>query len=155
MENKKSRTGDYNALVWLLVTEYEKDKGYTPSKYVMDTLGQSIKTASNGFCLEVLDSTLYDFKLTKGFKEYFDLFLDTTSKFENALIILSYSSDKYIVRDYYLANLAKQYTCWDVAYLNCKDPSKITTRVFDYILTPDQLPFGLTNIINKNGNSKI
>jgi len=150
MENKKSRTGYYNSLVWLLLTSYEKEKGYTPSKFFLDSIGPALHTAANGLHIEVFDSTLFDFTIADGFKDYFELFLDKTAKFENSLIILSYSEDKYILRDYYLANLAKQYTCWDTAYINCKDPSKIKTRVFDYILTPSDLPFGLTDIINGN-----
>lgn len=151
MENKKSRTGHYNSLIWLLLSSYENEQ-YTPSKYVLDTIGASVKDASNGLPIEVLDSTLYDFRISNSVKDYFSLFLDTAAKFENSLIILSYTSDKYIVRDYYLANLAKQYTCWDTVYINCANPEKITTKVFDWILTPSDLPDGLTNIINNDNN---
>lgn len=150
MENKKSRTGNYNSLVWLLLTSYEQNKGYTPTKYLLDTVGKTILNACDGLHLEVIDSTLYDFKLSNSVRDYFDLFLDKTAKFENSLIILSYTSDKYIVRDYYLASLAKQFTCWDTVYINCSAPEKITTKVFDWVLTPSDLPDGLTKIINRD-----
>lgn len=148
MENKKSRTGHYNALIWLLVTGYEKEIGYTPSKYILDTLGPKVKSASSSLDLAILDTTLYDFTITSGVGDFLAMFCDETTKFENALLILNYYDEKYIVRDYYLANLAKQYTCWDTAYINCSVPEKIHTKVFDYILTPDQLPDGLTKIIS-------
>jgi len=147
MENKKSTTGRYNALVWLLLTEYEKDIGYTPSKFVLDTIKPKLIESSKGIPIEICDGTLFDFTITSGFKDYLDLLEDKTYKFENALILISYSKEKYIVRDFYLANLAKQYTCWDTAYIGCDCPTKITTDVFDFIVAPTELPHKLTDII--------
>jgi len=146
MESKNSTTGYYNALVWLLMTDYEKDKGYTPSKYLIDTIKPKIIQGTD-LPLEIVDSTLFDFTIAKGLNDFFDLFFDKTKPFENALIILSFSKEKYIVRDFYLANLAKSYTCWDVAYINCPCPDKVTSKVFDYIIAPDELPDKLTKII--------
>lgn len=146
MESKDSKTGRYNALVWLLMTDYEKDKGYTPSKFVIDSLKPKIIQGTD-LPLEIVDSTLFDFTIAKGLNDFFDLFFDKTKPFENALIILSFSKEKYIVRDFYLANLAKSYTCWDVAYINCDCPNKITSPIFDFVLAPQDLPHKLTEII--------
>lgn len=146
MESKASKTGHYNALIWLLMTEYEKDKGYTPSKYLIDSIKPKLIQGTD-LPLEIVDSTLFDFTIANGIKDYFDLFFDKTRPFENALIILSYYKEKYIPRDFYLANLAKSFTCWDVAYINCDIAPKVTTKVFDYVIAPNELPGKLTEII--------
>lgn len=150
MEGKKNITGHYNALVWLLLTEYEKDKGYSPSDYILQSVRPKIEISSGGLPLQIIDGSLYDFTIASGFKGYLDLFFDTTYKFENALVILSYTKEKYIVRDYYLASLAKQYTCWDTVYVNCPSSSKKELKVFDYIVAPEELPDKLTKVI-QNG----
>lgn len=150
MEGKKDITRHYNALVWLLLTEYEKDKGYTPSDYILQSTRPKIETSSSGLPLQIIDGSLYDFTIASGFKDYLDLFLDTTYKFENALVILSYTKEKYIVRDYYLAGLAKSYTCWDTVYINCPTKEKIDTSIFDFIVAPEELPDKLTKVI-QNG----
>ncbi len=147
MEGKKSTTGHYNGLIWLLLTEYEKDKGYTPSDYIIQTTKPKLKQSAGNLPIEVVDSTLFDFTIANGFKDYLDLFFDKTRVFDNALIILSFTKEKYIVRDFYLAGLAKEYTCWDTVYIDCPFPEKITTKVFDFVLSPSQLPEDLTKII--------
>lgn len=148
MENQKSKFRRYNSLIWLLLTEYENNE-YTPSKFVLDTLGPKIDSSRDGLHLEVLDSTLYDFKITKGFKEYIDDLYDTSQRFDTSLLILSFTKEKYISRDYYLANLAKLYTCSDIAYVNCPVPDKITSKVFDYVIPPEGLPDQLKKVIEQ------
>jgi len=146
LESKESPTGHYDALIWLLMTEFD-GKEYSPSDYILQALKPQIDKARGNTVLEVHDSTVYDFTVAKGFSHYWDHFNKTAERFSNSLIILSYVSEKDIVRDCYLASLAKLYTCWDTAYLNCDVPEKITSKVFDHIVTPDELPNRLTNII--------
>lgn len=147
MENQESKTGHYNALVWLLMTDYDKaTKQYTPTDYLRATY-EPLLSNGTGLDLVVLDSTLFDFTLTKSVGDYLSLIEDTTSKFQNALVLLSFINEKNILRDCYLANLAKVYTCWDTAYINCPVPEKITTDAFDFIIKPEELPNGLTQII--------
>lgn len=136
----------YSDLVWLLLTDYQRDQGYTPSKYLLETVKPKIEAASN-LPLQIYDGTLYNFKSVSGFKEYFDLFLAGTEVFRNALIVLSFTQEKYISRDFYLANLAKQFTCWDTVYINCPSGEKISTSVFDFVIPPSGLPDQLTEII--------
>ncbi|MCB1712911.1 MAG: hypothetical protein KDH96_10650, partial [Candidatus Riesia sp.] len=61
MENQESKTGHYNALVWLLMTDYDKaTKQYTPTDYLRATY-EPLLSSSTGLDLVVLDSTLFDF----------------------------------------------------------------------------------------------
>lgn len=149
MANSKNGSNYYEALIWLLLTEY-KDNKYTPSNYLLSTIKPKIEQASQGTPIQIYDGSVIDFKLTTNFKDYLDLFITGTAKFETALVILSYNAEKYIPRDFYLANLAKQYTCWDTAYICCPKDSKIKSKAFDFILTEDDLPDKLTEIINGN-----
>lgn len=149
MENQENTARRYNNLIWLLFTEYQNEQ-YTPSKFLLDSYKPDIDSATNGLYIKVHDSTLYDFKITKSVQDYIKDLSDITFKFDTSLLILSYTTDKYIVRDYYIANLAKLYTCSDVAYINCPCPNKITSKVFDYIITPDKLPDGLKQVIETN-----
>lgn len=144
MEGKKSKTGHYNSLIWLLMSEY-KDKQYTPTDYIVELYKDYIQ--STGLSLHIHDSTLYDFKVTKGVKEYLDELHRTTSRFSDSLLILSYTNNKYITRDCYIARLAKLYTCWDIAYINCPNPKEISTKVFNYIISNIDIAKELTNII--------
>jgi hypothetical protein len=147
MENKNSKIRYYSSLIWLLITSYEKDKGYSPSKYLLDSLASHVNTAAGGIPVELCDSTFYDFTVTSQVGDFFNMFFDKTKKFETGLIIIPFSEEKYILRDFYLANIAKQYTCWDTVYVNCSCPDKVTTQVFDWVLTPSDLPHKLTDII--------
>lgn len=150
MERKEDSARYYNALIWLVLTEYDKDIGYSPSDYIIQTTKPTLEISAGGLPIEIVDSTLFDFTIAKGVKDFMDLFLDTSSKFDSSLIILSYIKDKYIVRDAYLAALAKEYTCWDTAYIACPDPKKVTTTAFDFLVTPKELPNKLTKIIKGN-----
>lgn len=154
MENKKSQFRNYNSLVWVLLTEYIEEQ-YTLSKFLLDSLGPTIQSASNDLTISVLDSTLYDFKITKSVRDYLSDLQNITHRFNNALIIMSFVKESLILRDYYLANLAKLYTCSDIAYINCPIPEKIKTKVFDYVITPQELPTKLKNIIENDGNRTI
>lgn len=145
MESGKAGSGYYESLIWLLMTTYE-DGVYTPSSFLIDTIKPHLITSCrNNIPLYILDSTLYDFKLAKGFKEYLDLFSDVSIAFNRSLIILSYQNDNYLARDSFLASIAKKMTCWDTAYINC--PTNISSNYFDYIVPSDQLPKGLEDII--------
>lgn len=146
MESKENPTGRYDALIWLLMTDYDGEQ-YTPSDYVLSTLKPQIDQARGKILLEVHDSTVFDFTVAKGFNHYWNHFNKVASRFTNSLVILSYVNDKHIVRDCYLAGLAKLYTCWDTVYLNCASPDKIKSRAFDHIVTPEELPNKLTQII--------
>ena len=142
MEGNKSTSRPYEALVWLLLTEYQ-EKVYTPSKFIIESTKPKLETTK--LPIQIYDSTIYDFKVASSFKDYLDLFLTKSNIFENALIILSYVSEKYILRDFYMANLAKQYTCWDTAYVDC--PKDVSNVAFDYVIPPSDLPTKLVSII--------
>lgn len=148
METPKTSNKYYEAVIWLLLTDYI-DGVYTPSQFLLETTKPKLEQASNETPIVIYDSTLFDFRLVTGFKNYLDMFLKGTEKFETALVILSYSCDKHIPRDYYLANLTKQYTCWDTAYIDCPNKARVTTSVFDFILSPTELPTKLKEIINR------
>lgn len=149
MEGEKGKTGHYDALIWLLMTEY-KDKQYTPSDYILEALQPHIDKARGSTLLEVHDSTVYDFTVAQGFSHYWDHFIETSARFSNSLILISYSHEKYIPRDCYMAGLAKLYTCWDTAYINCADKGKIRSSAFDFVVGSDELPDTLTRIIEKS-----
>ena len=151
MEDKESTTGHYDSLIWLLMTDYDGQE-YCPSDYVIDSLKPAIDKARGDIILEIHDSTVYDFTIAKGFSNYWEHFNTMSSKFSNSLVILSYLNEKNIVRDCYLASVTKLYTCWDIVYLNCDVPEKISSKSFDFILTPKELPDKLTEVI-KNGKS--
>lgn len=152
MENNQNQNSNYEAVIWLLLTGF-KDQVYTPSTYLLDTIKPKIEDAVQDTTIQIYDSTKYNFKITSSFKDYLDMFLVGTEKFENALVLLSYTEEKYIVRDFYLAGLAKQFTCWDTAYLCCPNKSKIQTQVFDFLIEEQELPTALSTIIH--GDRKI
>lgn len=148
MADQESTTGRYDALIWLLMTEYD-GKQYTPSDFLLETLKPELDKARGNTVLEVHDSTVYDLTIAKDFSCYWDHFLDTSERFNNSLVIISYTASKYITRDCYLAGLAKLYTCWDTAYVNCAEPGTINSKAFDFIIAPQELPNKLTELIEE------
>lgn len=146
MENNKNGSGYYESLIWLLLTTHN-DGVYTPSSFLIDSVKPHLSTScNNSIPLYILDSTIYDFKIAKGFKEYIDMFSDVCSQFNKSLIVLAYQSDKYVVRDEYLASLAKKLTCWDTVYIDCPEYI-LSNKSFDFIVHKNSLPKGLEDII--------
>jgi hypothetical protein len=137
-----------------MITSYEQDKGYTPSKFLLDSLGPQVEAAAGDVPIKLYDTTIFDFTLVSKVNDFFNFFFDTIRKFETGLVVIPYIHEKYIVRDFYLANIAKEYTCWDTVYINCSNPQKVTTKVFDWVLTPQELPHKLAEIIQKNDQSR-
>ncbi len=146
MESNKNGSGYYESLIWLLLTTYDNGV-YTPSSFLLDTIKPHLVTScKDSIPLYILDSTIYDFKIAKGFKDYIDMLKDISIQFNKSLVILSYQNDKYIVRDEFLAAIAKKATCWDTAYIDC--PQTITiNKHFDFIIHKENLPKGLEDII--------
>lgn len=130
------------------MTGYVDDQ-YTPSKFLLDTIKPKIDSVKKDLKLHIYDSTLYDFKTVHGFSDYWNKFTKSIDQFNKSLVILSYNSEKYIPRDCYVASLTKRYTKWDVVYINCDCPEKITSNVFNDIIKPDELPESLTKLIEK------
>jgi len=150
MQNKKSTIKSYNSLLWLLFTEYTKDGGYIPSSYLVDSFSNRVSHINTS--LDILDSTKYNLTTVSGFKTYFNLFLNKIKTLENPLVVLSYTKEKYIVRDYSIANLIKLHTFLDIAYIDCENPEKVTTTIFDYVIPFAEVSDTFTSLINKKND---
>lgn len=147
MLNNQNQNRYYSDLVWLLVSDYnEESNSYSPSEYLLNTIEPKLIKA-NSSPIITYPTTLFDFRTVNGVANYLELLNTTSEVFTNALVVMSYTTDKYIPRDYYLANLAKLYTAWDIAYVNCPDTSKITTNVFKFVISDLDLPDRLTEVI--------
>lgn len=146
MENKENPTGYYNNLIWLILDSYDTNtKVYSPIDYILE----EIKIDNYKGIIQSVDSSIYDFTTVKGAYKYIEMIQEVSEKFNNALAIIPYISSKYIIRDCYLANLAKIYTCWDTVYINCEQDINLRSNSFDFIVTKEELPEGLTEIIGR------
>ena len=145
MESFENGSRYYESLIWLLLTSYD-DNQYSPSKFIIDSVMPKVLDAVGDTELYVLDSTLYNLKLTKGFAEYMDLFMDKVSLFERSLVVISYVNDLYIERDKYLAAITNELSCWDTAYINYKGKSNVD-GYFNYVIRDTELPHKLQKVL--------
>lgn len=142
---------NYNALVWLLPPNYDKLKNcYTPNTFLLETLGPKLEQVADdkGLILDIQDGSLFNFKIAQGAKDYFTLLENKTAIFESSLIIISYTDDSMLLRDKYLAKLAKIYTCWDTSYVNYpEDKDTELVKDFTYVVRNTECPDKLLSII--------
>ncbi len=150
MQDDKDKSRYYSELIWILTSAFIDNK-YKANPFTKDNIKNIEKVIPvSNITVNIHNIENYNFKSVSEVSNYLLIFKKDTEIFSNPLVIIPYISDRYIVRDFYLANLIKIYANYDILYINCPDPSKITTKIYNAILTSDELIKRLPEII-QNG----
>lgn len=153
MSDNKSEDRYYSDIIWVLTSEFDKmSNTYLSSDYLMHNVGKKLEQIIDT-PITIINTISYNFRLVKDVSKFFSL-LKVKDYSPKTLIIIAYLSEDMIVRDYYLANLIKLYTGYDIAYINCSHPEKITTKVYNFILSPADLDERLQEIIRYGKEEK-
>lgn len=126
----------YDSLIWLLVPKYNKEaKVYSPNQFLVEAIIDKLPLEEDQIVL--YRGNLYNFKLVSDTYRYFDSINNLTDRFSNSLVVIPFETQDLIVRDVYMARLAKLYTTWSTCYIDCPDPTIVTSKAFDFVVPHD------------------